>query len=120
MRAAAAAVALSSRRRREPAEKPVEQLARVSCNAGELGRGAGLAQADDEVERVHRRPTAANRFAQHALEAVTIDGAPQKLLADHVADAAAGGHGRHSEELQPARFKAAAAAEDRGKSRGAA
>jgi len=85
----------------------------------ELGADVELRQSLIFRE-LHLEQQAANRFAQHALEAVTVDGAPQKLLADHVADAAAGGHGRHSEELQPARFKAAAAAEDRGKSRGAA
>ncbi len=83
-RATAQAAAISSRRGAAlGGQQPVEQPARLGGDpASSSAGGTGLAQSDDQVERVHRRPAAADGLAQHALEAVTVDGAPEELLAD--------------------------------------
>jgi hypothetical protein len=119
-RAAPEAARLSSKRLWRRRGKRVEQRCRLGCDAREFGRGTGLPQPYDEIERIDRRTAPANRFAQHALEAITVHGASEKFLADHVSDAARRAGGRDGQELQAAPFEAATAAEHRGKCRGTA
>src|SRR5438046_7144636 len=96
-RATPGAGPLSSRRFRGGWGQRVEQGARLRRDAIELGRRTRLPQPQDDVERIDRRPTSANGFAQHALEPIAIDGASEKLFADHVSDASGRARGRNGQ-----------------------
>lgn len=111
---------LSSAHLGQARDKPIEEHRRVGSNAGELGGRTWLPQPYDEIERIHRRSSHADRFTQDTLQAIAVDGATEELLPNHVADSAAGFGCPDCENLQPVRFKAATGAEYCSESRGAA